>query len=359
MKRLLVVGGAVVLAVIACFVRMSMLRRFGPDFIGNLTGGHLLATDAARLYDPDAQRAYQQSLTGSTAFFDLYISPPHTAVPFALLAKLPFRAALVTFTALSFGAFASALASSRPLTDDMKTYAAVALAFAASEPLAETIVIGQTSAFMLLVWIAGVRLARSRRDVLAGAVLGLGVMKPQLFLLVPVVLLATRRYRALAAFLASAASLVALGALVAGPHAYAAWLELLRSSSYGAVREANAFHMCSIEALVRAFVPSVRLAVAVHAVASVALVAMLYAFARRAEEKVAWAAAALVTVVVAPHLIVYDAVLLLVPALVLAAEKPARLALGAAFVIAWLTPVIELPLLPIPVLLLAVQRMRR
>jgi hypothetical protein len=153
--------------------------------------------------------------------------------------------------------------------------------------------------------------------------------------------------------------LPALGALAAGPHAYVAWLELLRSPSYAAVRDWNAFHMCSIEALVRAFVPSSRLALAVHAVASVALVAMLYAFARRAEERVAWAAAALVTVVVAPHLIIYDAVLLFVPALVLATDRPARLALAAAFVIAWLTPVIELPLLPIPVLLLAVQRMRK
>ena len=83
----------------------------------------------------------------------------------------------------------------------------------AAQPVLELLGSGQDSAFSLLVWVAGTRLILARRDVLAGFVFALGLCKPQLFVLVPVVLLLQRRYRSLAAWSSAAAVLALVSAL--------------------------------------------------------------------------------------------------------------------------------------------------
>ncbi|HEY2366634.1 MAG TPA: glycosyltransferase family 87 protein [Polyangiaceae bacterium] len=344
----------VALAVAACVVRASMSARLGPDLIGNLTGGHFALHDVARMYDRDAQHAYEIGVTQSPLFLDLYISPPHTALFFAPFSALPFRAAFVLFTALSLVAFVLALGKARVLAPDDRILGTFALAFAASEPFAETIVIGQTSGFMLLVWVFGVALALEKRDVAAGVILGLGALKPQLFVLVPVVLVARARWRMLAAFLATGAAMIAIGIVTCGPHAYVAWIDLLRSPAYADVREANMFHMCSIEALLH----GLPFAIAVHALVALAATVMLFVFARKTEDEArAWAAAILVTLFATPHLIVYDAVLFIVPALVLARDaaknRATRLAIVSTFGLAWLVSVAHIPILSVPFVYLA------
>jgi hypothetical protein len=344
----------VALAVVACVVRASMSARLGPDLIGNLTGGHFALHDVARMYDRDAQHAHEIAVTQSPLFLDLYISPPHTALFFAPLSALPFRAAFVVFTALSLVAFVLALGKARVLAPDDRIFATFALAFAASEPFAETIIIGQTSGFMLLVWVFGIALALEKRDVAAGVILGLGALKPQLFVLVPVVLVARGRWRMLGAFLATGAAMITIGVLACGAHAYVAWIDLLRSPAYADVREANMFHMCSIEALLH----GLPFATAVHALVALAAAVMLFVFARKTEgEPRAWAAAILVTLFATPHLIVYDAVLFIVPAFVLARDAAkhhaTRLAIVSTFGLAWLVSVAHVPILSLPFVYLA------
>jgi hypothetical protein len=311
------------------------------------------------MYDRDAQHAYQIGITHNTGFLDLFISPPHTALAFAPFSALPFRVALVVFTTLSVGAFVLALYAARVLAPDDATFAAFALAFAASEPFTETLVIGQTSGFMLLVWVFGIALALEKRNVAAGMILGLGALKPQLFLLVPVVLIARGRWRMLGAFFATGLSLVVIGVLACGPRAYIAWIDLLRSQPYADVREANMFHMCSIEALLH----GLPFATAVHALVSVAAIVVLFSFARRTEDEPrAWAAAILVTLFATPHLIIYDAVLFIVPALVLAPDasknRATRIAVLATFGLAWIVAAFHVPILSLPFVYLAWQLLR-
>lgn len=353
-RRLAFVIAMVALAVVACVVRASMSPRLGPDLIGNVTGGHFAMHDVVRMYDRDAQHAYQLEITHKPAFLDVFISPPHTALFFAPFAALPFRAAYVVFTVLSLVAFVVALAKARELAPDDRTFATFALAFAASEPFAETIFIGQTSGFMLLLWVWGITLAIEKRDVAAGMILGLGALKPQLFLLVPVVLVARGRWRMLGAFLATGAALVAIGALACGPRAYVAWIDLLRSPAYADIREANMFHMCSVEALLHAF----PFATVVQVLVALAAVIVLFSFARRSEnESRVWAAAILVTLFATPHVIIYDAVLFIVPALVFAPEaaknRATRVAIVATFGLAWLVSIVKVPILSLPFVYLA------
>lgn len=359
MRRAVFVIAMVALAVVACVVRASMSPRLGPDLIGNVTGGHFALHDVARMYDRDAQHAYEIGVTKSPLFLDVFISPPHTALAFAPLAPLPFRVAFVVFTALSLAAFVMALGKARVLAPDDRTFAAFALAFAASEPFAETIVIGQTSGFMLLVWVFGITLAIEKRDVAAGMVLGLGALKPQLFLLVPIVLVARGRWRMLGAFLATGAALVAIGALACGPRAYVAWIDLLRSPAYADIREANMFHMCSIEALLH----GLPFATAVQALVALASAVMLFLFARKTQDEPrAWAAAILVTLFATPHVIIYDAVLFIVPALVLAPDavknRATRIAVIATFGLAWFVSVAHVPILSLPFVYLGFRVMK-
>jgi hypothetical protein len=350
-RRVAWVMAMVALATIACVVRASMSARLGPDLIGNVTGGHFALHDALRMYDREAQHAFELGITRSELFLDLFISPPHTALLFAPLSALPFRVAFGIFSALSVLAFGAALAKARAFGPDMRTFATFALAFAASEPFAETIIIGQTSGFVLLLWVWGIALAIAERDVAAGVILGLGVFKPQLFLIVPIVLIAKKRWRMLAAFLATGAAFVAIGALACGPSAYAAWALLLQSPAYADVREANMFHLCSIEALLHGLVPA-RVAQAIHAIVALAAIAMLVRFARSSRDELrVWAATILVTLFAVPHVIIYDAVLAIVPALVLARE--ARGALMVTFGLAWLVAVAHVPILSVPFAYLA------
>ena len=206
-----------------------------------------------------------------------------------------------------------------------------------------------------MLWVVGVQLAMGEKDTAAGVILGLGAFKPQLFWLVPVVLIARKRWRMLGAFLGTGLALVAIGAIGCGPHAYVEWIALLRSPAYGDVREANMFHMCSIEALLHGVVPSA-VAMGVQVLVAAIGVVALFRFARRADASRAWAAAILITLFATPHVIIYDVVLVLVPVLVLARDatknRATRIAILATFGLAWLVPVVRVPILSLPIVYL-------
>ncbi|TMC85505.1 MAG: DUF2029 domain-containing protein, partial [Chloroflexi bacterium] len=86
------------------------------------------------------------------------------------------------------------------------------------------------AASVLIAW----RLLRENRDVAAGLVLSLVVLKPQAAAIAPFALLAAGRYRAFAACVAAAAAVAGASLLTLGPHGlaeYRASLDLLPASS--------------------------------------------------------------------------------------------------------------------------------
>jgi len=92
-------------------------------------------------------------------------------------------------------------------------------------------------------------------------------------------------------------------------------------------------------------------------------VGALFLFARRTDDEPrAWAAAILVTLFATPHLIIYDAVLFIVPALVLAPDaaknRALRLAVLATFGLAWIVAALHVPILSLPFAYLAWETMR-
>jgi hypothetical protein len=309
-----------------------------PDFLAHLTGGTLVADGRARvLYDVDAQSAFQTSITGDPKTIDLFLSPPLTALLYVPFARLSYGWATIAWTLVSL---ALVVLSARMILrlmpsvsdDDRRLFF---LAFAASPPLLQLLGTGQDTGITLLLWTAGTTLALERRDAAAGAVFALGLFKPQLFLLPPLVLVLSRR-RAFAAWTACALALAGLTVILFGTEGIRGWLAILRSQQYvAALRTTRALRMASVVPLFLSIVPSSYGGAAdalgkgvSGAIALLTLGRILPRWAGGArdmrdprtqpiDERGVWALACVATLLVTPHLFCHDLTLLVLPAALL------------------------------------------
>jgi len=325
---------------------------FLPDYLAHWTGGRLvLDGQLATLYDQRAQFDLQTATIGQTSKLAWFVSPPFVGLLYAPLAGLPYLASAGVWTLLSVGMLLIALKLARPLAPTISgaRWRMIVLVCFASQPVLELLGSGQDSAFSLLVWVAGTRLMLARRDVLAGVVFALGLCKPQLFVLVPVVLLVQRRFQSLVAWLSTASVLALISVRMVGVDGAQNWLILPFGDAYReSVQMGQAWKMQGIPSFVTSLMPSAlaREGEVVGLLAAFAIMVFFIRTCRRWPTSSGgvgmWAFAALTTVLVSPHLVVYDLVLLL-PALLYLVERedvPAvRVALFALFVITWMAPV--------------------
>ena len=173
---------------------------WGRDFVNVWTSGTLtLRHQLSILYDVDAYRAFQTGLLGDGVKWHNYSYPPVTLLYTWLFALLPYPAALAVWLG-GTGAF----------------FARAARPYMREAGLPGWIALGGLwlSAFHLL----------PRRPAAAGALIGLMVVKPHLALLLPLVLLARREYRAFAAAAGTVVGLVALSVLLFGWQSWVTYL---------------------------------------------------------------------------------------------------------------------------------------
>lgn len=205
------------------------------DLMAHLTGGALvLAGRSASLYDVGAQRAVQLAWTHRPERFDLFISPPLVAYLYAPIARLPYASAAAVWTALSMAMLAlggTLVARAAPTLAGPRRVL-LFLLWASSHPFVQLLGSGQDTSLSLLLWAAGVLLSLERRDVAAGLVFSLGLFKPQLFVLPPLVFLLFGRRRSLAAWAVGAAAYGGLTWALFGRAGIVAWLAILRSPEY-------------------------------------------------------------------------------------------------------------------------------
>jgi len=160
----------------------------GNDFLAYYAGGKL-TTDPG-LYDP-ARVAQEQLKAAGMAGVALPVSrlPVFTAF-MAPLVRLPYRTAYVVFQSFSLLAVVLAVL----LWPSRGNRGAMAIACCWSVPLSAAFANGQDITFLLLCLSIVARLI-DRRPALAGAVASLCLAKFHLFLLVPLWILAQRRWR--------------------------------------------------------------------------------------------------------------------------------------------------------------------
>lgn len=155
-----------------------------------------------------------------------FLSPPTVAFLVAPLAMLPASTAYVIWALVSFLAFAIALALSG-ISRGLARWVAVAGALTPWWVM-HAVNVGQIVLLLAAGMVAGWRLLRDRRDVLAGIALASMLLKPNTVLLVPLALLFATRYKAFASFVATSAVVGIAAALLLGPHGVGSYVAQMR-----------------------------------------------------------------------------------------------------------------------------------
>ena len=185
----------------------------------------------AHIYDQGLVRAAERQFVPFQPT-ERFISPPPVAWLAGVLTPLPFGLAYGVWALLMLSALAFALAWSTSLRGPARLVAVVV----ALVPwwVLHALYVGQVvpliAAGVLIAW----RLVRENRDVAAGIVLSVVVLKPQAAAVAPLALLAAGRFRAFAAWVAAAAIVVGTSLLTVGPNGlseYASGLNGLPPSS--------------------------------------------------------------------------------------------------------------------------------
>jgi hypothetical protein len=215
-----------------------------------------------------------------------------------------------------------------------------------SPAVSMNVYLGQ-NAFLSGAFFFGGALTLRTRPIFAGMLFGLLTYKPQLALMVPVALLAARQWKALGAAAATASLLAIVSSLVFGANAWQSWL----ATTIGGLPpslEIGRLHGSSVFTCAILFGATPTLANAVqNAVTLLAAACVYWSYRQPMSESMRAAALAAATILGAPHVAGYDAILTGFAAALLFAEgmnqgfRPGELPIAW---IAWASPLINPPM---------------
>lgn len=198
------------------------------DFSNYYAGAQIgLQHGWGHVYDLDLQRQAFYQLHPSTDVFDwavYFVSPPPVAWVVAPLTLLPLAPAFWIFAGLSAAAFAAAGWLAVPGLGIGRV--ALFLTAACVYPMLSAIQTGQVTPLIAAATVLAWWLATRGREVLAGLVLVVLVLKPQVAILVPVAMLIAGRRRLFVTWLAGAAAITLVSVASLGGQG----LEQLRSA---------------------------------------------------------------------------------------------------------------------------------
>jgi hypothetical protein len=292
----------------------------GRDFLNFwIYGREAWGAAPARFYDILLYNRHLAELVPWSYATQQWSYPPHIlffAAPFGLL---PYGIAYALWTALGLIAF-WAVALDRD--DGWREFAALTLAPAALIG----IVSGQNAFFTAAILIAVYRFIDAR-PLLIGALIGVLTVKPQLGLLLPLMLALTGRWRVFFAAVATTAALLGASILVFGADVWLAYLGPgIRLQEY--VLQAPSLITMGLmptvfmNARVAGLGPESAYALQTVA-ALVAVAAVIWTFARRSDPLLSYGVLLVATLVATPYLMSYD--LVVMGWLVLALYKSGRL----------------------------------
>ena len=333
-------GQVALLAVCLAFVIYPVLPNedvINSDWPAFATGAQLIVADPQHMYDLHVQERYQRVITGGRTLVTPGIEGilPFLAPPWVALLAVPFDVfgtdlggrlwILFGLVCLGCGLYLATGGAQRR----WGLPSAILPAFA-SVPTAVMMLNAQLDGIVALG--IGAALALWSRPFLAGLALGLTLVKPQLVLPLAAALLLARRWRVMGGW--AAAGIVQLGVtMVANPHWVLEWLAQIRTTVAPISREVDLAHFGT-------YLPGPAQPYAVIGLSLVALCGcVLLALRRRHDFKAASAILVMGGVLVSPHALPADLVLVAV-GLAIWGEATWRewLALSVAALIAALTP---------------------
>lgn len=248
-----------------------------------------------------------------------WLYPPSFLLLLLPFGVLSFGMSWAVFQATTFGALVAAIW----LTVDRAYRRWLQVASLLFAPAAlYTVGTGQNSFLTTALLVGGFGLLR-RHPIASGVLLGLLTYKPQLWMMVPVALVAAAQLRILAVAVATAAMLAGASLVVIGPEAWSSWLGMMMSPNTPAAQQFIAWNRLSGEAiytnLIAAGAPSVAANIGQAVAGLLAASAVWWSYRRGAGEPQLIVLLA-ATVIAAPHVSIYDTVLLVVAATLLFAH---------------------------------------
>jgi hypothetical protein len=296
----------------------------GTDYIYFYVMGSLISEGrAAALYEPDAHLAEgRRRIDPQLNLYAPYSNyGPQVAAVFAPLSRLTFGRSLAVFLILTAVAYAASVWLLWTLTPALRPYGALVAILAAGSPAFFSLIrYAQLSGLsLLLLSLALVALVHDRRF-LAGLVIGLMVFKPQLGVVIALVMILAGEWRIVAGAALAASAELAGGWLVSGSTVMGQYVGVLvtlaRDPSLvqiypGEVHSLRGFfHLLTGSPVVLSLVSILAVAVAVWS--------GVRAWKSEMPVTMKWGLLVVLTVLASPHLLTYDLVLLTIPLVVFA-----------------------------------------
>jgi hypothetical protein len=287
----------------------------GTDFLHFYTLGSLVLADrGADLYNLQAQSQLAvQRVPAAAGIRYLPFYPPQVSLFFAPFAGLSYPHALVAWlvvTALIYGACCYAVWRALPnLQSNSWTVLILSLAFPAFWHL---IAWGQTSALALACFTLAFIFLRSQHEFLAGLAFGCLIFKPQLGLASAVVFLASRRWKITFGALLSASTQLAAAWFYYGSDSLRLWIDtLLNIPNLLSLLEPKIYQTHSLRTFWAMLIPWPSASLALYVTTGIVVCALTIAcWQSRLPLSLRYSALLLATVLLAPHLTVYDLVIL-------------------------------------------------
>ena len=181
----------------------------GTDFSNVYAAGTLaLRGHAADAYDPPLQHAAERAVFGREVPFFGWHYPPFFFAIAALVATVPYAFGLLLWMALSLPAYLATIRAILPRPETL-------LAATAFPAVFVNVGHGQNG-FFTAALLGGALQLMERRPALAGVLIGLLAYKPQFGVLIPLALLAGKRWITIATAAATVAVSIALSVVVLG-----------------------------------------------------------------------------------------------------------------------------------------------
>ena len=313
----------VFLVVVTLALAAQFAAPYPVDFISYWAAGNLaLDGNPAGAYDLELHRAVEEQAVAMRGGMPFPYPPPFliVAAPFALL---PYAWALLAWVAVTFAGYVIAIQLLAPRAGWLP---------AAFPPVMTNAIIGQNGFLTCGIMAAGLALL-PKRPWLSGVVLGLLILKPQLGLALPFVLVAGREWRAFAGAAVGACGLLLAGAALFGVQPYLAWLG--QAPLYAAIVTEGLTRwaeMASVYASLRLAGFAHATGLAVHLVVAAAAIGTACAiWWRTAEIGPRAASLAAATALASPYFYGYDSILLVIPFIWLAESARDRIPLAFAW----------------------------
>jgi Glycosyltransferase family 87 len=325
----------------------------GTDFLHFYTLGSVADEHrGADLYDINAQaKLAAQRVPEAAGIRYLPLYPPQVSIVFAPLAGLSYGWALFCWwlwSAILYGLCCYAMWRACPGLREYR--GTVAILAAASPAFFHLIAWGQTSAIALACFVLMFFLLRDQREFLAGLVFGCLIFKPQLGMAGAVLFLSIGAWKTLAGASISAAAQLLLGIVYYGIEPVREWVRTMWNvQAVLPMLEPKLYQTHSLRTFWSMLLPWPGLSLMLYIVSVVVVLGLTIAcwkWSVSAPLPLRYAALLLASVLVAPHLTVYDLVIL-APALILLADwlvaqspTPSTRALGTLLYLVYMLPLI-------------------